>query len=264
MRIMLQITSPRAGEGIAALLRPIVLSLAILLLPAFRGALAADPVFPALSGRVVDEAGLLSAAERERLTGQLAAHEQATGQQVVVVTLRSLQGLPIEDFGYRLGRAWGIGEKGKSTGALLAVAPSEHAVRIEVGYGLEGLLTDALSRSIIERDILPAFRQGQFARGIVDGTSAMLAALGGSAAAPPRGAGPVPAANDDLAPLVFIAMILFFVAMRFYFFRGGGLWMVPGAGSWGGGSRGGFGGFSGGGFSGGGGSFGGGGASGTW
>jgi uncharacterized protein len=232
-----------------------------LLLLACRGAVAAEPVFPALSGRIVDEAGLLSAADRERLSSQLAAHERATGQQVVVVTLRSLQGYPIEDFGYRLGRAWGIGEKGKNTGALLIVAPSERAVRIEVGYGLEGLLTDALSRSIIERDILPAFRQGQFARGIMDGTSAMLVALGGSATAPPRGASPVPAANDDFAPLIFIAVILFIVIIRFYYGRGGGVWIVPGGGAWHSGSGGGF---SGGGFSGGGGSFGGGGASGKW
>jgi uncharacterized protein len=234
---------------------------AVLLLVICHGVIAAEPVFPALSGRVVDEAGLLSAAERERLTAQLAAHEQATGQQVVVVTLRSLQGYPVEDFGYRLGRAWGIGEKGKNTGALLIVAPTERAVRIEVGYGLEGLLTDALSRSIIERDILPAFRQGQFARGIMDGTSAMLMTLGGSAAAPSRGASPVPAANDDFAPLVFIAIILLFFFLRFYVFRGSGVWIVPSGGSWHTGSSGGF---SGGGFSGGGGSFGGGGASGKW
>jgi uncharacterized protein len=233
----------------------------LFLLLACRGAVAAEPVFPALSGRVVDEAGLLSAADRERLTNQLASHERATGQQVVVVTLRSLQGYPIEDFGYRLGRAWGIGEKGKNTGALLIVAPSERAVRIEVGYGLEGLLTDALSRSIIERDILPAFRQGQFARGIIDGTSAMLVALGGSATAPSRGTSPVPAANDDFAPLIFIAIIAFIVIMRFYYGRGGGVWIVPGGGAWRSGSGGGF---SGGGFSGGGGSFGGGGASGKW
>ncbi len=235
----------------------------VLLLLGGCGAEAAEPVFPALSGRVVDEAGLLPAAERDRLTGELAAHERATGQQVVVVTLRSLQGYPIEDFGYRLGRTWGIGEKGKNTGALLVVAPNERAVRIEVGYGLEGLLTDALSRSIIERDILPAFRQGQFARGIFDGTSAMLAALGGTAAAPARSAGPVPAANDDLAPLVFIAIILFFVLMRFYFLRGG-VWMISDGRSWRAGSSSGFGNVPGGGFSGGGGSFGGGGASGKW
>jgi uncharacterized protein len=233
----------------------------LLLLTAFGSAVAAEPVFPALSGRVVDEAGLLSPADRERLTSQLVAHEGATGQQVVVVTVRSLQGYPIEDFGYRLGRAWGIGEKGKNTGALLIVAPNERAVRIEVGYGLEGLLTDALSRSIIERDILPAFRQGQFARGIMDGTSAMLVALGGSATAPSRNASPVPAANDDFVPLIFIAFILFVVIIRFHYGRGGGVWIVPGGGAWSSGSGGGF---SGGGFSGGGGSFGGGGASGKW
>jgi len=236
----------------------------ILLLLACGAAKAAEPVFPALSGRVVDEAGLLSAAERDRLVGQLAAHERATGQQVVVVTLRSLQGLPIEDFGYRLGRVLGIGEKGKSTGALLIVAPSEHAVRIEVGYGLEGLLTDALARSIIERDILPAFRQGQFARGIIDGTSAMVVALGGSASAPAaRGNAPDGGSPDALSVLFYIVMILLFVALRFYFFRGGGVWMMPGGGSWRAGSGGSSGGF-GGSFSGGGGSFGGGGASGKW
>jgi uncharacterized protein len=236
----------------------------ILLLLACGAAKAAEPVFPALSGRVVDEAGLLSAAERDRLVGQLAAHERATGPQVVVVTLRSLQGLPIEDFGYRLGRVWGIGEKGKNTGALLVVAPSEHAVRIEVGYGLEGLLTDALARSIIERDILPAFRQGQFARGIIDGTSAMVVALGGSASAPAaRGNAPDGGSPDALSVLFYIVMILLFVALRFYFFRGGGVWMMPGGGSWRAGSGGSSGGF-GGSFSGGGGSFGGGGASGKW
>jgi uncharacterized protein len=225
---------------------------------------AADPTFPALTGRVVDEAGLLSAPERDRLVGELAAHERDTGQQVVVVTLRSLQGLPIEDFGYRLGRVWGIGEKGKNTGALLVVAPKERAVRIEVGYGLEGLLTDALSRSIIERDILPAFRQGQFARGIIDGTSAMLLALGGNVAVPPaRGVTPAPGAGADLSPLIFIAVVLLFIALRFYFFRGSGVRMMTGGGSWRASSGGSLPGSSGG-FSGGGGSFGGGGASGKW
>ncbi len=89
----------------------------------------------------------------------LAAHERATGQQVVVVTLDSLQGFTIEDFGYQLGRHWGIGQKGKNTGALLIVAPKEHKVRIEVGYGLEGTLTDAQSRTIIEQSILPTLPQ---------------------------------------------------------------------------------------------------------
>lgn len=139
---------------------------------------AAEPKFPALTGRVVDDAGLLSPVARERITGWLEQFELASKRQVVVVTVKSLQGYPVEDFGYRLGRAWGIGEKGKNTGAILLVAPNERSVRIEVGYGLEGELTDAISRAIIERDILPAFRQGNYEQGITAGTAAILRALG--------------------------------------------------------------------------------------
>jgi uncharacterized protein len=86
---------------------------------------------------------------------------------VVVVTLKSLGGFAIEDYGYRLGRHWEIGQKGKKTGAMLIVVPSEHKVRIEVGYGLEGKLTDAITRTTIEDDILPNFRRGDFNAGVV-------------------------------------------------------------------------------------------------
>jgi uncharacterized protein len=222
-------------------------------------AFAAEPRFPPLTGRVVDEAGILSVATREKLTGMLAAHEQATGEQVVVVTLASLQGWPIEDFGYKLGRAWGIGEKGKNTGALLIIAPKERGVRIEVGYGLEGRLTDALSRAIIERDIVPAFRQGEFDRGVLAGTAALLGALGGD---PKATAVPAerPQQDDPLSPLFLLALIIFVV---FAVFRRRGHWVGPAAGGiWSAGGRSSSGGF--GGFSGGGGSFGGGGASGRW
>ena len=142
--------------------------------------LAAEPKFPTLTGRVVDDAGVLSAATQSQLTDMLAAHERATGQQVVVVTLDSLQGFTIEDFGYQLGRHWGIGQKGTNTGALLIVAPKEHKVRIEVGYGLEGTLTDAQSRIIIEQSILPSFRSGDFNTGILNGTQAIIQVLGGN------------------------------------------------------------------------------------
>ena len=142
--------------------------------------LAAEPKFPTLTGRVVDDAGVLSAATQSRLTDMLAAHERATGQQVVVVTLDSLQGFTIEDYGYQLGRHWGIGQKGTNTGALLIVAPKEHKVRIEVGYGLEGTLTDAQSRIIIEQSILPSFRSGDFNAGILNGTQAIIQVLGGN------------------------------------------------------------------------------------
>ncbi len=141
--------------------------------------LADEPRFPPLTGRVVDDADILNGSTRAALTDILAQHERETGNQVVVITLKDLQGYTIEDFGYQLGRKWGIGQKEKNNGALLIVAPREHKVRIEVGYGLEGVLTDAASRAIIERDILPAFRRGDFNAGVLAGVTSMLRVLGG-------------------------------------------------------------------------------------
>ena len=226
--------------------------------------------FPALTGRVVDEVGILPPQAVERLTAELAAHEQRTGQQIVVAVVKSLDGRPIEDYGYQLGRFWGIGQKDKNTGAILLVAPSDHKVRIEVGYGLEGELTDAVSSVIINQTILPSFRKGDMASGIVVGTEQMLLALGDNlAAAPPH---PQRHAQDQghgsIGSILF-TFLIFGLFMWFARRRGGGFgstilpFMI--ASSWssrGGGSS--FGGGGGGGFSGGGGSFGGGGASGSW
>ena len=142
--------------------------------------LAAGPNFPKLTGRVVDNANILRADTRRELTDMLAAHERATGDQVVVVTVASLQRYPIEEYGYELGRDWGIGQKGKNDGALLIVAPNEHKVRIEVGYGLEGQLTDAKSRAIIDNYILPSFKRGDFNFGVLAGATEMVRALGGN------------------------------------------------------------------------------------
>ena len=111
----------------------------------------AAPSFPPLTGRVVDQANIIPAATRAELDGKLAALEARTTDQLVVVTLSSLQGYEIADYGYQLGRAWGIGQKGKNNGVLLIVAPKEHDVRIEVGYGLEGDLTDAVTKIIIDQ-----------------------------------------------------------------------------------------------------------------
>jgi uncharacterized protein len=228
---------------------------------------AAELRFPSLSGRVVDNAGLLSPVAEQRLTGWLAELERTKGTQVVVVTVPNLQGVPIEDFGYQLGRAWGIGEAGRNTGAILLVAPTERAVRIEVGYGLEGTLTDALSRAIIEQDILPAFRTAEFERGILAGTAGILRTLGFEPAdAPPRSpASGAPSQQDS-----FAAMILFGVVMLILVLgsrrRGRGSALPYILAGWAAGSmnrRGGRGGGFGG-FSGGGGSFGGGGATGRW
>lgn len=140
----------------------------------------AAPEFPKLDERVVDTAGLLSTSTRDILISELAAHERGTSNQVVVVTLTSLQGYSIDDFGNQLGRHWGIGQKERDNGVLLIVAPNERKVRIEVGYGLEGVLTDALSHNIIQTVILPQFKKGDMPQGIVNGTRAIVQALEGT------------------------------------------------------------------------------------
>ncbi|MDI1294389.1 MAG: TPM domain-containing protein, partial [bacterium] len=129
--------------------------------------------FPKLTGRVVDDAALLSPAQEQALTAKLAALETQSGRQLVVATLPDLQGYDIADFGYRLGRAWGIGDKAKNNGALLIVAPSERKIRIEVGYGLEGIMTDALSSQIIRNTIAPRFKAGDMPGGIDAGVDAI-------------------------------------------------------------------------------------------
>lgn len=247
----------------AAIARSVSLAVVALLLGL---ALAhAALTFPALSGRVVDDAGILSADTRDTLTGLLAEHERQTGNQVVVVTLKSLQGTTIEQYGYQLGRAWGIGIKGKNNGALLIVSPSTHDVRIEVGYGLEGLLTDAQSKLIIQNVMLPKFRSGDYDGGVRDGTITVLQALGGHPTAqvssPAASAEPSGDGGGFHIPIFLIVIILWFVFGRFFW----PLFFLGGLGGWGRGGGGfGGGGFGGGGFSGGGGSFGGGGASGHW
>jgi uncharacterized protein len=247
----------------------------------------AEPQFPELTGRVVDEAGLLGESDKQELDRALAQFEKQTGDQIVVATLKSLQGVPIEDFGYQLGRHWGIGRKGKDNGALLIVAPEEREVRIEAGYGLEGELTDARSRTIIETEILPRFRQNGYPSGIKAGVAAMIQTLGGSynPVLPPA------QVRDQRAPTAFPFAVLLPIILVILFnrFFGGprgrqgrrsyaGPLILPGGwsgrqdpfgggqGGFGGGGfgGGGGGGMGGGGFSGGGGSFGGGGATGRW
>ncbi|EAR21065.1 TPM domain-containing protein [Nitrococcus mobilis] len=239
----------------------------LLLLLLYALAAQAQPDFPPLSGRVVDQAGLLDTPLESRLTQMLAAHEKATTEQIVVVTVPNLQGYTIEDFGYRLGRFWGIGQKGEDNGALLIIAPKERKIRIEVGYGLEGRLTDAQSSVIINRVIAPALKQGDFTGGITRGAQAILQVLGGQ----PLAAEPVSARGHGADAPKLPAAILFFLLISVvvnFLGRGrsghaalGGLLLgsLLGRGRFGGGS-----GSGGGGFGGGGGGFGGGGASGGW
>ena len=138
---------------------------------------------PALTGRVVDQAGILSPAVKAELETALAAHENNTTNQVVVVTLESLNGANIEEYSLELARRWGIGQKGKDNGVLLVVAPNDKQIRIEVGYGLEGILTDALSSNIINYYIIPEFKKGDIQNGIKIGTQKIIALLEGDESA---------------------------------------------------------------------------------
>ena len=259
---------PRKGDGFRSLL--LALLLACLAVPA-----VAAPAFPALTGRVVDDAHVLTPQTQADLTAKLADLETKTGRQVVVVTLPDLQGYEIEDYGYQLGRAWGIGQKGQNNGALFIVVPSEHKVRIEVGYGLEPVLTDALSSVILQEQVLPKFRAGDVNGGVTAGTDAIISQL---SLDPATAQANVAKATQQAQPhrgipiaAIFALFIMFIVFAQIFRGHGsGGLgWLLPlmilnggRGGGWGGGGGGGFDG--GGGFSGGGGSFGGGGASGGW
>jgi len=261
------------------------LALAAVLLCCFASlVLALD--FPALSGRVVDQADVMYVQSRSAVEAKLKDLEDKSSIQLVVATVRSLQGGDIETYANQLFRFWKLGEAKKNNGVLLLVAPSEHKVRIEVGYGLEGTLTDALSSVIIQSAIVPRFKANDFSGGIERGVDGIISVLSGDTADWQRKIGvrsnePTKQFNS-LFPLLFFFVVIFvFIYLKGsghgtpagrYVRRNGRMVFVPYSSGWGsssGWSSGGFGGgFSGGGFgggfSGGGGSSGGGGASGGW
>lgn len=231
---------------------------------------AFDP--PKLTGRVVDEAEILSPAAESRITQRLQAVEDATSNQLVVATVASLDGLDIRQYGIDLARAWELGQKDKDNGVLLLVAPAERKLAIEVGYGLEGDFPDVLGAHIINNEILPHFYAGRFEAGIEAGVAAITAVVGGEYEVKPVRSNrrEVRKQYSWLLPVLWLPLLMVFFFGRLGRRRGAGSGIVTGvvAGallsrSMGGGSSGFSGGF-GGGFSGGGGSFGGGGASGGW
>jgi uncharacterized protein len=229
--------------------------------------------FPQLTGRVVDDAGVLDQSARAGLEQKLADFEAKTTGQLVVVTLKSLQGTSVEDYGYQLGRHWGIGQKEKNNGALLIIAPNERKARIEVGYGLEGQLTDAVSRLIIENSILPRFRAGDVAGGVSRGVDDIIQAV---TVDPEEWKARAKQRPDQQPPAVDLVVLVLFFIVIFMIMRSirqssgigrrGRSIFMPAPFPWGGGSSSSGSSWSGssGGFSGGGGSFGGGGASGSW
>lgn len=264
---------------------------------------AAAQTFPKLTGRVVDEAKLLSPSQVVDITSKSEALEAATGRQFVVATVPSLVGRPIEDYGYRLGREWKIGDEKRDDGVILLVAPKERKVRVETGYGARVFLTDAISSVIIRNSILPEFRKNppDYGAGITAGADAIIKQMSlppgqaqANAARAEQAESRREVSGSGIASVIFWIVVILFVIgslarkaggrrYRSGRQRGGGidplvvLWGLNelsrgsrgGGGGWSGGG-GGFGGFGGGGgggfggFSGGGGSFGGGGASGSW
>jgi uncharacterized protein len=230
---------------------------------------------PSLEGRINDRAQLLSQATEQKLTERLVAYEKTTGHQLAILTIPSLEGDPLEDFSIRVVEAWKLGKKSKDDGVLVLVVSKDRKMRIEVGYGLEGELTDAAAGRIVRDVMAPRFRSGDYEGGIVAAVDAVIAKTGGQATTAPAPSDPLRSAQPT-RPLSVLGRIVLFL-FKFAFFgifgfailivflinsfggrRSGGMFF---GGGYGGGTGGGFGG---GGFSGGGGGFGGGGASGSW
>jgi uncharacterized protein len=287
----------------------VLAALAFLALSGVAHAVAWDPPrdglqpVPALGARVTDLTGTLSGAEREALEAKLADWEAKTTNQLAVLIVPSTKPETIEEYSLRVAEAWKIGQKGKDNGAVFLIAKNDKQMRIEVGYGLEGELTDVASRRIIGDTVAPLFSKGQFAAGISAGVDRIFAVVGGTDTAPQRE--PRRARSSGRFDIGTIALILLVgipalgALMRSIFgnvggslagsaVAGGAVWLFAGSllfgaiaaivalvviafsglggrggGMWFPGGGGGWGG-GGGGFSGGGGGFGGGGASGGW
>src|SRR5215813_10646810 len=223
--------------------------------------------FPALTGRVVDQANIIQPDTRAAIEQKSADLEEKSGIQLVVATVNSLEGQEIEPYANELFRKWALGEKTKNNGVLLLVAPNERRVRIEVGYGLEGTLTDALSKVIISNAMTPRFKAGNFSEGVSRGVDDVITVLTTDASEWQKRPSlrldyqqPV----DSTSWIIFAALLVFFVLLivsptfRWLFFNVA-LNALASSGSSGGGYSGG--GYSGGGYSGGGGFSGGGGSS---
>ena len=248
-------------------LRRFVAAFAVTVVAALPVAAAGAADLPALTGRVVDDAHVLSAVTRADLDGKLADLESKSGIQLVVATVSSLGGDEIEPYANTLFRAWKLGEAKKNNGVLFLVAPHEHRVRIEVGYGLEGTLTDATSSIIIANAATPRFKAGDFDGGVTRAVEDIVTVLTTDSADWQKK--PELRAEDDASSLDSLIPLFVFLFILFVFYmtriRGTGLLNFialssssSGGSSFGGGSSGGDS------FSGGGGSSGGGGASGGW
>ncbi len=249
----------------------------LLALCALGSGVRADLTFPAFTNYVVDQANVIPPADEQALIARLKAFQEKSGHQLAVATVSSLEGTSVEDYGNRLFRDWKLGDRTRNDGALILVAPNERKVRIEVGYGLEGDLTDAVSRLIIENAILPRFKAGDIPGGISRGADDVMAVFSGQAEDYQKRAALNDKIEEETPLIVTVFMICFWILFIYILWRAirsgpsgaarrrHGPWIIggPSSGGWsggGGGWSGGGGGFGGGG----GGSSGGGGASGGW
>ncbi|HEY2747601.1 MAG TPA: TPM domain-containing protein [Polyangia bacterium] len=226
---------------------------------------------PAPTQPVTDYAHALSADALARLNQQALSYEPGSTRKIVVAIFPSLEGESVEDFTIRLAEAWKIGSKKNADGVIVAVFLAEHKIRIEVGYGLEGQLTDLQSQHIIDQLIAPRFRAGDVEGGLRAGIAAIDTATGGHAHAEARPIANAPSSNDSggafpvgLIVLIFVFVLVVAIRNRGGGGGGGGFWFGGGGGGWSGGSSGWSSGGGGGWSGGGGGSFGGGGATGSW
>jgi uncharacterized protein len=261
----------RASPGLLALLLTLVVAFAF-----------AAPTYPALTGRVVDQAGILQESTKAGLQSKLRDLEDKSSIQLVVATIKSLDGYDVETYANGLFRYWKLGEAKKNNGVLFLVAPNDRKMRIEVGYGLEGTLTDALSKVIIASAVTPKFKAGDFNAGIESGVDGVIEILSGGKSEWVKKLPPPPSLFEEMLPFLIFALFIFIFIMmarsagqptNYRRYRRGGppiIVLPPSGGGWddfgssGGSSWGGGGGGSFDSFSGGGGSSGGGGASGDW
>jgi uncharacterized protein len=189
--------------------------LALLLLLAIGVAVASATEVPYLGGRVNDTAGILSAETIQSLEGILKQHEDSTSNQIVILTITSLEGEPLEDYSRRVVMTWKLGQKAKDNGVLLLVAKDDRKVRIEVGRGLEGNLTDAVASSIMRNEILPQFKAGDYDRGVRAGVDAIINAIAGAYTADESDVAAMDLGTGILVFLFFLFVVGIFTLIAF-------------------------------------------------
>ncbi|WP_233992869.1 TPM domain-containing protein, partial [Salinibacter altiplanensis] len=172
---------------------------------------------PKPSGPVLDRGGMLSGGEERALARKLVAYEDTSSTSIVVVTLSSLDGAPVDDYAISLGRDWGVGQEGKDNGVVVLVSKNDRKMFIATGYGVEGALPDAIANRIVERVITPAFRTGDFYAGLDRGTDAIIQATAGEYTAT---AETVASSSDDGG----ISTTLVYIFLIFAYFIGSSLW----------------------------------------